>query len=163
MKRYNFDILWNKNKKSIFFSVWNIPRISAAVMTLCWWTINNLWNLLRLLRPDIILQQVQWKHLLNEIALIARFMWPIWGPSGADRTEVGPMLAPWTLLSETAASRSIMPMSAWCHQNPCSWQLQWQIAPVRGMTWNLNATLFFFGTIHFSKWQWTHYMPIDFI
>ena len=33
-------------------------------------------------------------------ALIARFMGPTWGPSGADRTQVGPMLAPWTLLSE---------------------------------------------------------------
>ena len=32
-------------------------------------------------------------------ALIARFMGPTWGPSGADRTQVGPMLAPWTLLS----------------------------------------------------------------
>ena len=32
-------------------------------------------------------------------ALIARFMGPTWGPSGADRTQLGPMLAPWTLLS----------------------------------------------------------------
>ena len=31
--------------------------------------------------------------------LIARFMGPTWGPSGADRSQVGPMLAPWTLLS----------------------------------------------------------------
>ena len=31
--------------------------------------------------------------------LIARFMGPTWGPSGANRTQVGPMLAPWTLLS----------------------------------------------------------------
>ena len=31
--------------------------------------------------------------------LIARFMGPIWGPSGAVRAQVGPMLAPWTLLS----------------------------------------------------------------
>ena len=30
--------------------------------------------------------------------LIARFMGPTWGPSGANRTQVGPMLAPWTLL-----------------------------------------------------------------
>ena len=30
---------------------------------------------------------------------IARFTWPTWGPSGADRTQVGPMLAPWTFLS----------------------------------------------------------------
>ena len=28
--------------------------------------------------------------------LIARFMGPTWGPSGADRTQMGPMLAPWT-------------------------------------------------------------------
>ena len=26
-------------------------------------------------------------------------MGPTWGPSGADRTQVGPILAPWTLLS----------------------------------------------------------------
>ena len=32
-------------------------------------------------------------------ALIAKFMGPTWGPSGADRTQVGPMFAPWTLLS----------------------------------------------------------------
>ena len=31
--------------------------------------------------------------------MIARFMGPTWGPPGADRTLVGPMLAPWTLLS----------------------------------------------------------------
>ena len=31
--------------------------------------------------------------------LIARFKGLIWGPSGADRTQVGPMLGPWTLLS----------------------------------------------------------------
>ena len=27
-------------------------------------------------------------------SLIARFMGPTWGPSGAGRTQVGPMLAP---------------------------------------------------------------------
>ena len=32
-------------------------------------------------------------------SLIARFMGPTCGPSGADRTQVGPMLALWTLLS----------------------------------------------------------------
>ena len=32
-------------------------------------------------------------------SLIARFMRPTWGSSGTDRTQVGPMLAPWTLLS----------------------------------------------------------------
>ena len=33
------------------------------------------------------------------ISQIVGFMGTIWGPSGADRTQVGPMLAPWTLLS----------------------------------------------------------------
>ena len=33
------------------------------------------------------------------MSLVARFRGPAWGPSGADRTQVGPMLAPWTLLS----------------------------------------------------------------
>ena len=33
------------------------------------------------------------------ITQMARFMGPTWDPPGADRTQVGPMLAPWTLLS----------------------------------------------------------------
>ena len=33
------------------------------------------------------------------IILIARFMGPTWGPSGPCRSQMGPMLAPWTLLS----------------------------------------------------------------
>ena len=32
-------------------------------------------------------------------SLIARFMGPAWGPSGADRAQVVSTLAPWTLLS----------------------------------------------------------------
>ena len=36
---------------------------------------------------------------ITRTILIARFMRPTWGPSGADRTQVGPMLAPWTLQS----------------------------------------------------------------
>ena len=31
--------------------------------------------------------------------LVIRFMGPTWGPPGADRTQVGPMLVPWSLLS----------------------------------------------------------------
>ena len=37
-------------------------------------------------------------------AMIARFLGPTWGPSGTDRTQVGPMLAPCTLLSGRFAS-----------------------------------------------------------
>ena len=42
-------------------------------------------------------------------SLIARFMGPTWGPSGADRTQVGPMLAPWTLLS--GILRRVVPLT----------------------------------------------------
>ena len=37
--------------------------------------------------------------ILGMPSLIARFMGPTMGPSGADMTQVGPMLAPWTSLS----------------------------------------------------------------
>ena len=33
------------------------------------------------------------------VSLITKFIGPSWGPSGADRSQVGPMLTPWTLLS----------------------------------------------------------------
>ena len=54
-----------------------------------------------LLKPDIYIY-MKWEYswITSLIpTLIARFMGPTWGPSGADRTQVGPMLAPWTLLS----------------------------------------------------------------
>ena len=35
----------------------------------------------------------------EKLPLIARFMGPTWGPFGANMTQVGPILAPWTLLS----------------------------------------------------------------
>ena len=39
-------------------------------------------------------ESVIFKH-----TLIARFMGPTWGLPGANRSQVGPMLAPWSLLS----------------------------------------------------------------
>ena len=38
-------------------------------------------------------------HMPHIYTLITTFMGPTWGPSGAHRTQVGPMSAPWTLLS----------------------------------------------------------------
>ena len=38
--------------------------------------------------------------------LIARFMGPTWDPSGADRTQAGPMLAPWILPSRNSLQNS---------------------------------------------------------
>ena len=49
-------------------------------------------------------QFATWIHTLFSICAtldtpIARFLGPTWGLSGADRPQVGPMLASWTLLS----------------------------------------------------------------
>ena len=41
--------------------------------------------------------QVWWNIIFT---LIAKFVGLTWGPTGANRTQVGPMVAPWTLLSE---------------------------------------------------------------
>ena len=48
-------------------------------------------------------------YRMGYIPLIARFMGPIWGPPGADRTQMGPMLAPWTLLSGSL----LLPWQQW--------------------------------------------------
>ena len=46
---------------------------------------------------------------LAQQSQIARFMGPTWGPSGANRTQVGPMLAPWTLLSGITCTSTSWP------------------------------------------------------
>ena len=35
----------------------------------------------------------------REMSRIAKFMGPTWGPPGSCRPQMGPILAPWTLLS----------------------------------------------------------------
>ena len=61
-------------------------------------------------------------------SLIVRFMGPTWGPFGADRTRVGPMLAPWTLLSGLAFESAqkpdfgALPLELWSrrrYENMC--------------------------------------------
>ena len=61
---------------------WLLDKQSAiSLMALTWW-----------------LQPLGWLIHHSIRSLIARVMGPTWGPSGADRTQMGPMLAPWTLL-----------------------------------------------------------------
>ena len=55
----------------------------------------------------------------DKSSLIARFMGPTWGPSGADRTQVGPMLAPWTLLSGMTFHRILLGVKTFA----CPWHL----------------------------------------
>ena len=54
---------------------------------------------------------------------------PTWGPSGADSTQVGPMLAPWTLLSGMVSPTQLfwrfhsLPVRQWHDVMVMSWLL----------------------------------------
>ena len=52
---------------------------------------RNEWSILNQSMP------MSCAHL--QTSQIARFMGPTWGPPGSSRPQMGPMLAPWTLLS----------------------------------------------------------------
>ena len=62
------------------------------------------------IKPGLV--QVKWVNPAKPgdatITLIARFMGPTWGLPGADRTQVGPMWATWTLLSGLYASINLI-------------------------------------------------------
>ena len=75
------------------FRTWYSGQLVCHIFTQC-----------DLLTPDGIIDLgQQW----FKQSRIARFMGPTWGPPGADRTLVGPMLAPWTLLSGMACHLAV--------------------------------------------------------
>ena len=53
---------------------------------------------------------------LGVSSLIAMFMGPTWCPSGADRSQVAPMLAPWTLLSGLSYSNCVCVSKVWTNE-----------------------------------------------
>ena len=63
----------------------SLPCVSSHGHTLPVHTMNYIYSSHLVVDDD---QRFCWV-----ISLIARFMGPTWGPSGADRTQVGPMLA----------------------------------------------------------------------
>ena len=63
--------------------------------------VSFLWYTQDLIEQSVNLLNASKQQTNREPPHIARFMGPTWGPSGADRTQVGPMLAPRTLLSGT--------------------------------------------------------------
>ena len=77
------------------------------------------------------------------VVLKAMFMGPTWGPSGTDRTQMGPMLAPWTLVSGLATGLTVkqyaMCTEVWwsgrCfrYQNMLKPSHHWPF--VRGISW----------------------------
>ena len=62
--------------------------------------------------------------------LITRFMGPTWGPPGADRTQVGPMLAPWISLSGKGFI---------LHRNQCNRLVR--VSPMRTKAWKAMLPL----------------------
>ena len=69
---------------------------------------------------------VLWAYrVIEKTSQITKFMGPTWGPPGSCRPQMGPMLAPWPLLSGliSASDQDINPMCqlssylqlCWCH------------------------------------------------
>ena len=90
----------------------NSPSCSALAWYSCWpglspwgesWKRTRVARTAALTRYRYATQPLSWMPLPCVLPClvpqVARFMGPAWGPSGADRTQVGPMLAPWSLLS----------------------------------------------------------------
>ena len=97
-KHSNFHLIW---KCGWLFISTHLTRESTAstVLTKCWnWELmlaTNCGN------PCTDGHHGWWPTfwLPTVVSQIAKFMGPTWGPPGSCRPQMGPMLAPWTLLS----------------------------------------------------------------
>ena len=81
------------------------------------------------------------------VPLIARFMGPTGGPPGADRTQVGPMLAPWTLLSAWSTKHGYFTTAEIPDKNyaiPCIW-----VCLLFGCSWHVQPRI----QAHNTYWQ----------
>ena len=77
-------------------------------------------------------------------------MRPTWGPPGADRIQVGPMLAPWTLLSGLWIANSEYFEENW----PCSKRttLDWSSCHVPYAT-SVGQIVFEINGFHVQSWE----------
>ena len=74
----------------------NYAVVSCAYF--CSYRLIRNWMRVKKTEISVVLREVRWK-IGSAMSLITRFTEPTWGPSGDDRTQVGHMVAPWTLLS----------------------------------------------------------------
>ena len=87
----------------------HMQTLWPGTKTLSLWRANQHMRLAWLTWGGII---IYWPGKSQEVVPDNKFIGPTWGPSGADRTKVGTMLAPWTLLSGVIISMlSIMNQS----------------------------------------------------
>ena len=67
------------------------------------------------------------QFLINAISQIAKFMGPTWGPPGSCRHQMGPMWAPWALLSGLSYSKIAMMRSMVPNLSPERVHILWDI------------------------------------
>ena len=92
--------------------------IFCTLFWLCWtsWFQNHIiFDLFKSWCHAHMYLHIRAQHIshLDSLTQIARFMGLTWGPPGADRTQVGPMLAPWTLLSGKACKTTNWESGIW--------------------------------------------------
>ena len=130
-QQYSHQDIYNQhNDVGQSVHIRSATRSSSVCMTLSpslissrAWTANIYLNVIvQLGRCKQIIQGLTYLTLKREIA---RFMGPTWGPSGADRTQVGPMLAPWTLLSGISTALWIIKVPYSIGEIYIKFQLQW--------------------------------------
>ena len=118
----NGDTIWtswrpkppaNRQFVEQFFKCeWNLPNRRQAIIwandSIVYWRIYASLSIdeLQWISHGIMCQQrsifCNQDGRIRLYSLIVRFMGPTWGPSGTGRTQVGPMLVPWNLLSGLA-------------------------------------------------------------
>ena len=78
-------------RKDLTIMQWSSTNKIADAILYCFLFSNNL----------LIYIWCEWhvRQVFASNTQIAMFMGPTWGPSGSCRPQLGPMLAPWTLLS----------------------------------------------------------------
>ena len=109
------DLFWFSKRKSF----WNNLKISSngqwVTKVLFFTTVQHgifhhidvsyllIFNLCRVLykqhTQNALPEITKWNCMISKVTQIARFTWPTWDPPGSCRPQVGPTLAPWTLLS----------------------------------------------------------------
>ena len=73
-------------------AIWIFQHYAMITSILCeMYVTTSFWHI----NCAIIAWYVRW----DMVSQIARFMGPTWGPPGSCRPQMGPMLAPWALLS----------------------------------------------------------------
>ena len=90
------------------FIIWLLSMIDSHN---CWhgnphWDMNSLWCLICIINLVLFYFLGEWvligetkQVFVSKVTQIAKFMGSTWGPPGSCRPQLGPMLAPWTLLS----------------------------------------------------------------